>query len=69
MEPIRQVRHNRRCRLIVVASGYQTAYCSPQCRYAAQKRAQRAKLREQTIKAGNAASKKGQKKARRSWTS
>lgn len=34
---------NDKCRLMVVAVGYQTRYCSPQCRFAAEKRAQRAR--------------------------
>jgi hypothetical protein len=46
---------NARCGLIVVAVGYQTGYCSQQCRYVAQKRAQRAKLRAaDVLKAGKA---------------
>jgi hypothetical protein len=46
---------NARCGLTVVVIGYQTEYCSQQCRYAAQKRAQRAKLRgADVIKAGKA---------------
>jgi hypothetical protein len=50
---------NGRCGLIVVASGYQTEYCSQQCRYAAQKRAQRARLRgSDVIKARKARGKR-----------
>jgi hypothetical protein len=40
---------NAKCRLLLVASGYQTEYCSQRCRFAAQKRAQRARLREATV--------------------
>lgn len=53
---------NARCGLIVVAVGYQTEYCSQRCRYAVQKRAQRARLRgADVIKAGKARRKRRQR--------
>lgn len=36
---------NEKCGELIVAHGYQTIYCSAQCRYAAVKRAQRKKVR------------------------
>lgn len=38
--------HNERCRLLVVAVGYQTRYCSQQCRFAHEKRLQRQREKE-----------------------
>lgn len=34
-----------KCRLVILAIGCQTTYCSAQCRYAAEKRAQRSRKR------------------------
>jgi len=46
---------NDRCRMVVVAVGYQTAYCSQQCGYAAQQRAHRARKKARAAADGGRA--------------